>query len=214
MVKKVTIIDYGVGNLLSLKRAFEAIDAEAIITNNPKKIINSSYVILPGVGAFKNAMKFINQLGLFDVIKQVAEKGNPLLGICLGAQLLLDGSEEFGLTPGLGIIRGNVKPIISYNRKNKKIIVPHMGWTNIYLKNNSGDKKKIFLNNINKNDHFYFVHSYVSKTTNINDTYYITEYEGIEITAIHGNENILGFQFHPEKSGKSGLKLLKSFLVS
>lgn len=213
MTKKVTIIDYGVGNLLSLKRAFEAIDTEAIITNNPKKIINSSYVILPGVGAFKNAMKFINQLGLFDIIKEVAEKGTPLLGICLGAQLLLDRSEEFGLTPGLGIIKGNVKPIISYNTQNKKITIPHMGWANIYLKNNSGDKKKNFLNDINKNDNFYFVHSYISKTTNIDETHYITEYEGIEITAIHGNKNIFGFQFHPEKSGKSGLKLLKSFLL-
>jgi glutamine amidotransferase len=213
MNKKVTIIDYGVGNLLSLKRAFQAIDVDTIITNNTKKIVNSSYVILPGVGAFKNAMKFINQLGLLDAIKQIAKKGTPLLGICLGAQLLLDGSEEFGYTPGLKIIKGNVKSILDYRTHNKKIIIPHMGWANIYLKNNTSDIKKFFLKNINRDDSFYFVHSYVSKTTHIEDTHYITKYEGIEITAIHGKENIYGFQFHPEKSGKSGLKLLKNFLV-
>ena len=119
--KKITVIDYGVGNLLSLKRAFEKIDADVTITNNYREIINSSSVVLPGVGAFENAMKAIKNLNLIEPIKIIAEKGVPLLGICLGAQLLLSKSEEFGITKGIDIIKGEVKNIKTYNLNKQKL---------------------------------------------------------------------------------------------
>ena len=121
MNKKITVIDYGVGNLLSLKRAFEKIDADVTITNNYREIINSSSVVLPGVGAFENAMKAIKNLNVIEPIKIIAEKGVPLLGICLGAQLLLSKSEEFGITKGIDIIKGEVKNIKTYNLNKQKL---------------------------------------------------------------------------------------------
>tara|TARA_B110000858_G_scaffold152525_1_gene173767 strand:- start:206 stop:853 length:648 start_codon:yes stop_codon:yes gene_type:complete len=211
--KKITIIDFGVGNLLSLKRAFENVGAEVMITNKQEKIINSSYIVLPGVGAFQNAMKSIINLKLVDCIKNVADKKLPLLGICLGAQLLLQKSEEFGTTDGLGIIKGAVKPINLFNIKKKKIIIPHIGWANIVSTNDVENKDNLLFKDLNKDDFFYFVHSYVSKPLTKEQILYKTNYEDIDITAIHGTDNVYGFQFHPEKSGLSGLKLLKNFLL-
>ena len=211
--KKITIIDYGVGNLLSLKRAFEKVDADVLVTSNYKEIINSSSVVLPGVGAFKNAMKSIKNLNLIEPLKIIADKGVPLLGICLGAQLLLSKSEEFGITEGIDIIKGDVKHIKTFNIEKKKIIIPHMGWCNIVPTNEIKNKGNVLFKNLSEDDYFYFVHSFVSKPHNKDHLLYQTKYEEIEVTAIHGNKNVYGFQFHPEKSGLSGLKLLKNFLL-
>ena len=211
--KKITVIDYGVGNLLSLKRAFEKIDADVIITNNYREIINSSSVVLPGVGAFENAMKAIKNLNLIEPIKIIAEKGVPLLGICLGAQLLLSKSEEFGIAKGIDIIKGEVKNIKTYNLNKQKIIIPHIGWGNIISKHITENKKNKLFTNITDKDFFYFVHSFVCKPYEKKNILYETSYGEINLTAIHGNKNVYGFQFHPEKSGLSGLKLLKNFVL-
>jgi imidazole glycerol-phosphate synthase subunit HisH len=212
-IKKVTVIDYGLGNLLSLKRAFEKINAEVTVTNDHKKIVDSPYVVLPGVGAYKNAMKSINALNLIEPLRVIADKGVPLLGICLGAQLLLSESEEFGTTRGIDIIKGTVEHIKKFNNNKKKIIIPHMGWSKIVSTNQIRNNKNPLFKDLSEEDYFYFVHSFICKPKNKDHILYQTNYENVTITGIHGSKNVYGFQFHPEKSGLSGLKLLKKFLL-
>ena len=207
--KKVTIIDYGCGNILNLVRAINFIGYEAEVTHDKNKIINSSHVILPGVGAFGNAMKQIEKYNLRDVILEYAKLNKPLLGICLGMQVLLTASYEFGLHKGLSLIEGDVIKIS--NGKNKEIKIPHTGWNEIYAKSEKNEfKNKIFKKSlIGKN--FYFVHSFICLTKNLNSTVAFCNYSGIEIPAIIENNNIFGCQFHPEKSSDNGLIFLKTF---
>ena len=212
MNKKVTIIDYGSGNLLSLKRAFEEVGAEVVITNNKKKILDSSRVVLPGVGAFKNAMNSINNLGLINPIHDLISKDIPLLGICLGAQLILSESEEFGISKGLNLIEGRVVSIKKSFPKDKNFKVPHIGWCPLDSCQNKKNNDNILFNGLNNKDYFYFVHSFMIKPNKTDLILYKAQYENLDITAIIGKNNLYGFQFHPEKSGKSGLKILKNFL--
>ena len=211
MKKKVTVIDYGLGNLLSIKRAFEEINAEVIISNDKKKIINSSYLVLPGVGAFHTAMGLINNIDLVDTINEVVNKNIPFLGVCLGAQLILTKSEEFKISKGLNLIEGEVISIKNLKKKNTKIKIPHIGWKNI-IPHNEENKKDILLNGLNKKDYFYFVHSYIVKPKNKKIILCKTIDKDIFIPAIIKKKNLYGCQFHPEKSGKSGLKILRNFL--
>jgi glutamine amidotransferase len=212
-IKKVTVIDYGLGNLLSIKRAFEKVNAEVTVTNDHKKIVDSPYVVLPGVGAYKNAMKSIHALNLIEPLRVIADKGVPILGICLGAQLLLSESEEFGTTKGIDIIKGTVESIKKFNINKKKIIIPHIGWSKIVSTNQIRNKENPLFKDLSEDDYFYFIHSFISKPKNKDHILYQTKYENIKITGIHGNKNVYGFQFHPEKSGLSGLKLLQNFLL-
>tara|TARA_A100001011_G_scaffold382301_1_gene451863 strand:- start:356 stop:1006 length:651 start_codon:yes stop_codon:yes gene_type:complete len=210
--KKVAIIDYGVGNLLSIKRAFEKIDSEVVVTSKFNEILNSSYVVLPGVGAFGKAMQSIKKYELFETIQSVAKKGKPLLGICLGAQLLLSESEEFETNYGLDIIKGKVVSINKYIKDSKKLKIPHIGWCEIEENRNESLNDNVFFKCIDKKDTFYFVHSFMCEPNDTKNILYKVNHDGINLTAMVGIGNVYGCQFHPEKSGESGLKLLSNFL--
>ena len=207
--KKITIVDYGCGNILNLVRAIQFLGYEVEATHDNKKIINSSYVILPGVGAFGNAMKQIEKYNLRNTILGYAKSDKPLLGICLGMQILLTVSYEFGTHKGLGLIEGEVIKIS--NAKSKEIKIPHIGWNELYPNNGKKEWKNKILNNSLIGKSFYFIHSFVCLTKNPNSTIAVCNYSGISIPAIVSVGNIFGCQFHPEKSAESGLSILKNF---
>ena len=207
--KKITIIDYGCGNILNLARAIKFIGYEVDITHDKNKIINSSYVILPGVGAFGNAMKQIEKYNLHNTILEYAKSNKPLLGICLGMQILLTVSYEFGVHKGLGLIEGKVIKIS--NEKNKEIKIPHMGWNEIYPNNNKKEWKNKILKSSSIGKSFYFVHSFVCITKDYDSTIAVCNYSDISIPAVIATGNVYGCQFHPEKSADNGLIVLKNF---
>ena len=201
----IAIIDYGVGNLFSLKSSFAFIDKEAVVTGDPEVIEKCDRIILPGVGAFSDAAKKLKESGLGDVVKEQAAKGKPVLGICLGMQLLFEKSYEYGEYEGLGLIKGNVRPIADVVGKELKI--PHIGWNALIF---AKDKEKSPLYKYtNEGDFVYFVHSYYAADCDESITA-VSEY-GAMITASVQNGNIYGAQFHPEKSGNVGLGILKAF---
>jgi imidazole glycerol-phosphate synthase subunit HisH len=207
--KKITIIDYGCGNILNLVRAIKFIGYEAEVTHEKNKIIDSSHIILPGVGAFGNAMKKIEKYNLHKTIWEYAGSEKPLLGICLGMQILLTESHEFGVHKGLGLIEGKVIKIS--NEKNIEAKVPHIGWNEIYPKKSENEWKNKILKNSLIGKNFYFVHSYVCKTKNTDSTVAVCNYSDISIPAVITSGNIFGCQFHPEKSADNGLTVLKNF---
>lgn len=201
----IAIIDYGVGNLFSLKSSFAFIDKEAVVTGDPEVIEKCDRIILPGVGAFSDAAKKLKESGLGDVVKEQAAKGKPVLGICLGMQLLFEKSYEYGEHEGLGLIKGNVRPIADVVGKELKI--PHIGWNALIFPK---DKEKSPLYKYtNEGDFVYFVHSYYAADCDESITA-VSEYSAM-ITASVQNGNIYGAQFHPEKSGNVGLGILKAF---
>lgn len=199
----VAIIDYGVGNLFSLKSSLAAIGADAQVTSDPSVIHSADRVILPGVGAFGDAVDKLRSLGLDEVVIDEAKSGKPLLGICLGMQMLLDKSYEYGEHRGLGLIHGEVRPIAEVIPADLKI--PHIGWNALKLK---GEKSPIF-KNINEGDFVYFVHSYYG--AKCEENVIATAEYGAELTAAVAKDNVFGCQFHPEKSGEVGLRILRSF---
>lgn len=198
----IAIIDYGVGNLFSLVSSFKAVGAHTVVTGDPEVIKKADKLVLPGVGAFGDAAKKLFSSGLVDVIKQEAASGKPLMGVCLGMQLLFDKSYEYGCHNGLGLIKGEVVPMNGEIPENLK--VPHIGWNGLHFKNENPIFKYI-----NDGDCVYFVHSYYVRTDENNLTA-TTDY-GKEITAAVRKGNIYGCQFHPEKSGNVGLNILKAF---
>ena len=208
MRNKVIIIDYGLGNLLSLKRAIEAVGYESKISDTKKEIENAKISILPGVGSFENGMENIKKKKLKENIMNTVKKGNNLLGICLGMQLFFNSSEESKKKiKGLGLIDGKIVDL-KKNLKDDNAKVPHIGWASfekLIL------KKKFFLK-LNKKDDMYFIHSYYANPKNNQHILATTKYFNISIPSIVNNNNITGFQFHPEKSGLKGLELLKSYL--
>lgn len=208
---KVIIVDYGVGNLLSVQRAVEECGAEAITSSEPNVIALADRVILPGVGAFANGMTALESLRLVDAIKAIAADGIPLLGICLGMQLLLDESEEHGLTKGLGIIPGCVVPVPATDIGNKSLKIPHIGWNSLVAANGATWNETILKSSTN-GDAFYFVHSFMAEPENPLMRVADCLYGGKRIPAVIGCNNVVGCQFHPEKSGLAGLKFLRSFL--
>ena len=199
----IAIIDYGVGNLFSLKSSFKAIGADITVTNEENIIKNAEKIVLPGVGAFEDAAKKLRESGLDKVVISEAKKGKPLLGICLGMQLLLDKSFEFGEHQGLGLIPGEIRPISEMIPE--KLKIPQIGWNALKIK---GEKSPIF-KYIKDGDFVYFVHSYHGTNCKEN-TIATTEY-GAELTAAVSSGNIFGCQFHPEKSGSVGLSILRAF---
>ena len=207
--KKITIIDYGCGNILNLARAIKFIGYEVEITHYKNKIINSSHVVLPGVGAFGNAMKQIEKYNLHSTILEYAKSNKPLLGLCLGMQILLTVSYEFGVHKGLGLIEGKVIKIS--NEKNKEIKIPHIGWNEIYPNNNKKEWKNKILKNSLIGKSFYFVHSFICLTKDSDSTIAVCNYSDISITAVVATGNVFGCQFHPEKSSDNGLAVLKNF---
>ena len=201
----ISIIDYKVGNLLSIKRGLEICGARATVTNDSKKILSSSSVVLPGVGAFKRAMNLIKEYNLEDIIYRTIEKKIPLLGICLGMQLLFEKSNEFGEEKGLGIIKGTVKKLPE--AKDKSLKIPSIGWNQLNIK-----KESTLFKNIKEKSSVYFVHSYMAvpeEKSIITSSYNFGEQD---VTASINKENIFGCQFHPEKSGEVGLNIIKNFV--
>ncbi|MBQ7698806.1 MAG: imidazole glycerol phosphate synthase subunit HisH [Clostridia bacterium] len=198
----VAIIDYGVGNLFSLLCSFSAIGEKAVATADPEIIKKADRIILPGVGAFSDAARKLRESGTYELIIDEAKNGKPLLGICLGMQLLFEKSYEYGEHQGLGLIKGAVKPISGFIPKGYKI--PHIGWNGLIFK-----KETPVFKYINNGDHVYFVHSYHACECD-DATTAVTEYGGY-LTASVQSGNVFGTQFHPEKSGDTGLKILKAF---
>lgn len=208
----VAIIDYGLGNLLSVRRALEHCGATVEITAEPEVILNASRVVLPGVGAFANGMKALHQHGLDKVVRQVAIKNTPLLAICLGMQMLLDESEEFGLTPGLGLIPGSVIPIPAIRVDGTPQKIPHIGWSAL-VPPSRGDKWcSKYLELLKPGEEVYFVHSFMAAPLHSEHLIAESIYGGVSIPAVIGYKNIIGCQFHPEKSGDVGLKILRKFI--
>ena len=199
----IVIIDYGVGNLFSLRSSFESIGADICVTSDPSVIASAERIILPGVGAFEDAARKLRESGLDKVIKDECAKGKPLLGICLGMQLLLERSFEYGEHEGLGLIKGSIRPISDVIDKDLKI--PHIGWNALSF----GEKKDELFKYINEGDFVYFVHSYYGAECE-ESVIATTEYSAT-LTAAVRNKNVCGVQFHPEKSERVGLSILKAF---
>jgi glutamine amidotransferase len=192
------IIDYGMGNLASVERAFEKLDADVRISSKKEDLRNADSLILPGVGAFRDAINLLNESGLSSVIKEEVAKGKYLLGICLGMQLLYERSFEYGDYEGLGFINGNIEYL------GVKLKVPHMGWNNLKFR-----KDDPILKYIKEDEYVYFVHSYYAVSDNTELIAY-SEYEKA-VPAIVRKDNVYGIQFHPEKSGDTGLNILRAY---
>ena len=199
----VAIVDYGVGNLFSLCSSFGAIGHDAIITGDPDLIRSADRILLPGVGAFSDAIAKLHESGLVPVLMDEVSRGKPMLGICLGMQLLFEKSYEYGEYEGLGLIPGEIRPISDVISTELKI--PHIGWNALHF---SSKRSEIF-KYLNEADYVYFVHSYYAAACDDFVTA-TTEYSA-ELTASVQNKNVYGCQFHPEKSGEVGLKILRAF---
>jgi len=199
----IAIIDYGMGNLRSVQKGFERMGREAVVTREPHTILDASKVVLPGVGAFPDCMRNLEEYGLIDAVQKSIASGKPFLGICLGLQLLFTESEEFGLSKGLDIIKGKVVRFKGPAFADLK--VPHMGWNSVSIK-----RRPPALADVPDNSHFYFVHSFhvVPEDKNVIAT--TTDY-GTEFVSSIWKDNIFATQFHPEKSQALGLSILKRF---
>ena len=198
----IAIVDYGVGNLFSLRSSFAMIGAEAEVTGDADRLRAADRIVLPGVGAFADAAAKLRAAGLDQVLTEEAAKGKILLGICLGMQMLFDVSHEFGVHPGLGLIGGEVVPMAG--RIPPELKIPHIGWNALHFK-----KEHPLFRYIREGDAVYFVHSYFAD--NCREHVLATAEYGAELTAAVGKNNVLGCQFHPEKSGEVGLNILRAF---
>ena len=198
----IAIVDYGVGNLFSLKSSLAAVGAEAVVTGDAETLRKADRILLPGVGAFGDAAEKLRATGLDAVVIEQARRGKPLMGICLGMQLLFDKSLEYGEHAGLGLIPGEVRPIAELIPAGLKI--PHIGWNPLTL-----TRPSALFRDVRDGDSVYFVHSYQGTRCGA-DTLALTEYSA-PVTAAVGRGNVAGCQFHPEKSGRVGLDILRAF---
>ena len=198
----IAIIDYGVGNLFSLQSSLERVGAETVVTSDKAVISAADKIILPGVGAFEDAARKLREKGLDKVVKEEAEKGKPLMGICLGMQMLFERSYEYGCHEGLGLLKGNVVPLQGYVDEGLKI--PHIGWNALHI-----TKENPLLRYCKERESVYFVHSYYA--ADCQESVIATAEYGKEVTAAVAKDNVMGCQFHPEKSGEVGLRILRAF---
>lgn len=198
----IAITDYGVGNLFSIKSSLDVIGVENIVTSDENVLRTADKIILPGVGAFRDARRKLCESGLDKVIIEEAKKGKPILGICLGMQLLFEKSYEYGEYEGLGLIKGEIRPIADVIGEG--LSIPHIGWNPLIFK-----KETPLFKYLNDGDCVYFVHSYYA--ANCTQSVTATAEYGCELTASAEEGNVYGCQFHPEKSGKAGLNILKAF---
>ena len=196
---QVAIIDYGVGNLRSVEKAFAAMGCEAVVSGDESVLRAAQKLVLPGVGAFAACMKALKERGFEQLVKERANDGTPLLGVCVGMQLLFDESEEFGSTPGLGLLRGSVR------RFRNDLVVPHVGWNRIQQR-----RPHALFEGIEDGAFCYFVHSYYCQPADERVVVGKTEY-GISYASVIAQANICGVQFHPEKSQHVGLRMLRNF---
>ena len=209
---KVAVIDYGVGNLLSVSRALVHCGAQVNVTSDPAAILAADRVILPGVGAFANGMAALRANGLDAVVHQVAAAGTPLLGICLGMQMLMESSDEFGATSGLGLIPGRVVQIPGRTTTGEPHKIPHIGWNELVHPPGWAGWDGGLLDGIAPGEAVYFVHSFMAQPTDPAHRLADCLYGGIAVSASVQHDQVLGCQFHPEKSGELGLRVLKNFL--
>jgi len=202
----VAIIDYGVGNLFSISRSFEFIGEKCVVTNDCKVISSASHIVLPGVGAFGDAMKKLTAAGLIPTLDECVSNGIPFLGVCLGMQLLYEKSYEYGTHDGLGYLKGEIYPIQpDLVDMNISLKIPHMGWNSLKIL----DKNNCLMRNTKEGEYVYFVHSFYAK--NCSESIVATTEYGVEVPAVTACGNVFGCQFHPEKSGKCGLGILSAF---
>ena len=199
----IEIIDFVVGNLFSLTCSFKSIGADICVTSDPEVIAAADRIVLPGVGAFEDAARKLRESGLDEVIKREVSGGKALLGICLGMQMLFERSYEYGEHEGLGLIKGSIRPISDVIPKDLKI--PHIGWNALHF----GEKKDELFKYLSEGDCVYFVHSYYG--ADCDESVIATAEYGAELTAAVRNGNVCGVQFHPEKSERVGLAILKAF---
>ena len=208
----VVVIDLGIGNLMSIIRGLEYCGAKVIVTSNPKIILNSSHVVLPGDGAFKFAMEQVKKRNLLNTLKSFDKSNSNLLGICIGMQMLFDESSEFESSEGLGLIPGKVVAIPNKSMNGKKLTLPHIGWNNLQKSDHLKNWNETLLENNKVKDEMYFIHSYMAVPTNSSCKVAECIYGGHKIAAVVMKNKITGCQFHPEKSGNLGLKILKKFI--
>jgi len=215
-MSKVIILDYGLGNLFSVQRALEYIGVKAIITDDKEEIKRAEKIVIPGVGAFKEGMEQLKKRGLVPLIKEAADRGKSILGICLGMQLLMAKSQEHGEWQGLNLIGGSVLQLSS-GKNDNKVKVPHIGWnclipSQCQLARNNNYWKGTILEGIDKESFMYFVHSFGVHTDKPEHTIAETHYGGNSFCSVVQKDNIMGCQFHPERSGSKGIEILKKFV--
>ncbi len=200
----IAVVDFGMGNIRSVSKAFEAVGAKVEVTSNPRTIAKAEAIILPGVGAFARGMENLNELNLIPAIHDVVKRRIPVLGICLGLQLLFAEGEEHRICKGLGLIKGRVRKFTS------NIKIPHMGWNQVEFSPSLSDEKCNMCEGVEDNCYFYFVHSYYVEPEDKELVVATTRY-GKDFVSVINKDKIWGVQFHPEKSSESGLKILRNF---
>lgn len=204
----VTVVDYELNNVFSVCRAFESVGSRVSLSRDPAAIVSAERLVLPGVGSFRDGMERLRKLDLIEPIQEYARSGRPLLGFCLGMQLLADAGEEFGVHAGLGLIHGRV---VRFPRETREK-VPHVGWNSLLAGNDSSWKGTI-LNGVTTGADVYFSHSYFVTPDDPMTMLGVTEYGGVRFTSVLKLENLYGCQFHPEKSGPSGLRIIENFAL-
>lgn len=210
-MNNVVIVDYGLGNLKSIHRGLDKVGAKVTLSSDLEVIAKADRLVLPGVGAFEAGMAGLQKSDLVDVIQSFVKTGNTLLGICLGMQMLLEQSEEHGKHEGLGLIPGVVKKIPESTEGKFARKIPHIGWTKLHPSENK-DWRGSCLEDVEVGEYFYFVHSFMAVPAIKEHILAQCEDEGLLVTAAVKKDNVIGLQFHPEKSGEAGLKILKSFV--
>ena len=205
----ITVVDYGSSNLLSVRRALEHCGADVRFAAEPGELLRAGALVLPGVGAFADGMEQLHRQRLVEPILQKAGEGTPLLGICLGMQMLLDSSTEGGFNKGLGLVEGTVKPLPDKTTDGAPLKVPHIGWSALTL---APEGEQGPLKNTKNGDEVYFVHSFQALPLRSGDCAATVEYGGHTVCAAVRRNNVTGFQFHPEKSGPAGLAMLQAFV--
>jgi glutamine amidotransferase len=210
-MKKIVIVDYGLGNLFSIKQALEAVGGNAIFSSTAEDLLNCDGILLPGVGAFADAMNRLKELNLIEVIQRSAEQFKPILGVCLGLQLLFDKSNEFGVYQGLGLIPGQVLRFPE-SHEGVELNVPFIGWNKLHL--TGAGKEKSILSTLADKTKIYFVHSYYVSPGNQAEILANCHYQGFAFPAVVRYKNTVGIQGHPEKSSKEGLEIYKNWVLS
>jgi glutamine amidotransferase len=212
----VAIVDYGMGNLYSVRLACEAAGMHAVATESPGDVLSADAVILPGVGSFGHAMDALGELGLTDALREVAERGTMLVGICLGHQLLMDESYEFGVHRGLGLIAGDVAPFVYPEESGRVLKVPHVGWNRVCFPHVGGmvrDWSDTPLKSVENETRMYFVHSLYARPSDPSVVLATSRYGQYEFCSAMAKGNIFSFQFHPERSGPAGIRVYEAIAL-
>jgi imidazole glycerol-phosphate synthase subunit HisH len=211
-MKRVTVVDYGMGNLLSVSQALEEAGGSVTVAHSAEQILEAERLVLPGVGAFVGGMAELHERGFVEPIREFAASGRPLLGICLGMQMLLDRSEEFGESEGLGLIPGSVVPVPAAGTNGAPHKIPHIGWNELVRPEGGADWDDSILRNVAPGSSAYFVHSFTAAPEDPRHRLADCHYDGCTISAALRSGNLYGTQFHPERSGPAGIRVIDAFL--